>query len=126
MTSNKLESLRRGNSAKPFQSKLTPHLEFIRECRASRWPYDRIAEELMTRFGLRVAPSSIHAFVKARSVRRDVFTIVAESTPAPAQASTAPDDAIERLKAQATPRDATQAAWQFYDPSKPLEKLSHP
>lgn len=126
MTSNKLESLRRGNSAKPFQSKLTPHLEFIRECRASRWPYDRIAEELMTRFGLRVAPSSIHAFVKARSVRRDVFTIVSASAQAPAQTSTATDDAIERLKAQARPGDTAQTTWQFYDPSKPLEKLSHP
>ena len=34
---------------KPFQSKLRPHLEFIRECRAQEMSYPQIAAELRAR-----------------------------------------------------------------------------
>ncbi len=42
---------------KPFQSKLLPHLAFIRERRARRWSYVRIAAALREEHGLSVAPS---------------------------------------------------------------------
>lgn len=107
---------------KPFQSKLRPHLEFIRECRAQELSYPRIAVELRTRFGLSVAPSTIFAFVKVRSRRRSVVTLLA---PVPTGAAAAP---AERRMSVPPARPAVQAAastgWLFYDPSKPLEKIS--
>lgn len=128
MNSNKLESLRRGNSSKPFQSKLVPHLELIRALRASRTPYSQIAAEIEARFGLRIAASTIHAFVKARSRRRDVFTIFEplKEQITPAAAADVGVDAIEQFKRRAQKiGECTSDEWRFYDPNKPLEKISH-
>jgi hypothetical protein len=47
-----------------FQSKLEPYREFIRECRAKRWSYPRIAAALQESHGLSAAPSTIFSFVK--------------------------------------------------------------
>ena len=102
---------------KPFQSKLRPHVEFIRECRAQEMSYPRIAAELRSRFGLSAAPSTIFAFVKVRSRRR---AVIALPSPAPTRAaSAAPASLPTRSPAQA----AASANWLFYDPNKPLEKL---
>ena len=129
MSSNNLESLRRGNDAKPYQSQLVPHLEFIRTLRASRTPYSQISAEIETRFGLRIAPSTIHSFVRVRSVRRDVFTI-AETSQVPirpmAQINDSEVDPIERLKRSAEKiRGSTSGDWTFYNPNMPLEKKYH-
>ena len=59
----------------PFQSKLLPRADFIRECRAQRMSYPRIAAELNVRFGLQVAASTVFAFVKVRARRRTVFEL---------------------------------------------------
>ncbi len=109
---------------KPFQSKLRPHLEFIRECRAQDMSYPRIAAELRARFGLSAAPSTIFAFVKVRSRRR---AVIALPSPAPTRAaaeakSPAPSPTPTRPPAHA----AASAKWLFYDPNKPLEKLPSP
>lgn len=105
---------------KPFQSKLRPHLDFIRECRAQDMSYPRIAAELRARFGLSAAPSTIFAFVKVRSRRR---AVIALPSPAPTRAaSAAPAPLPTRPPAQA----AASANWLFYDPNKPLEKLPSP
>jgi hypothetical protein len=102
----------------------------IEELRARRVPYSRISAELIMRAGVKVAASTIHAFVKARSRRRDVFTI-ATSTARPPSATrslskTGSEDPIERLKALHTEQPTrTERAWSFFDPTKPLEKLSH-
>ena len=53
-----------------FQSKLEPYREFIRECRAKRWSYPRIAAALRETHGLSAAPSTIFSFVKVRAKRR--------------------------------------------------------
>jgi IS30 family transposase len=53
-----------------FQSKLEPYREFIRECRAKRWSYPRIAAALQESHGLSAAPSTIFSFVKVRARRR--------------------------------------------------------
>lgn len=61
---------------KPFQSKLLPHLAFIRVRRARRWSYTRIAAALREEHGLSVAPSTIFSFVKVRARRpRAVHTL---------------------------------------------------
>lgn len=64
-----------------FQSKLEPHLEFIRECRAKRWSYPRIAEALRVEHDLSVAPSSIFNFVKVRAKRRRLYTLPSMESP---------------------------------------------
>jgi hypothetical protein len=102
---------------KPFQSKLRPHLEFIRECRAREMSYPQIAVELRTRFGLSAAPSTIFAFVKVRARRRTVFTLPARG--AMATSSNARPEATHATP----PRPATAGNWLNYDPSRPLEKL---
>ena len=101
-------------SGRPFQSKLLPHLGFIRECRAQRMSYPRIAAELRTHFGLHSAPSTIFSFVKVRARRRPVFAL-----PESVGISTAP--AIPR-PAQPVPRAGVRSNWLSYDPAKPLEK----
>lgn len=104
---------------KPFQSKLVPHTEFIRDSRARGLGYREIAAELRSRFGLHTAPANIFSFVKVRARRRPVFalpqseiTSVAPSRPTPAAA-----------RVPARPPSAP-ANWLNYDPDKPLEKLT--
>ena len=101
---------------KPFQSKLLPHLDFIRECRVKRLSYPRIAAELHARFGMKTAPANIHSFVKVRPRRGNIITL---PTPTPSEAATRP--------AASRPDKFVQTAgirdhWKFYDPTKPLVK----
>jgi hypothetical protein len=58
-----------------FQSKLEPYREFIRECRAKRWSYPRIAAALREEHGLSAAPSTIFSFVKVRARRRRLYAL---------------------------------------------------
>ena len=106
---------------KPFQSKLRPHLEFIRECLMNEMSYPRIAAEMRARFGLSVAPSTIFAFVKVRSRRRDVITLLAPDAAQPRSVAPARNPAPT---ATAPVTTAPSAAWGFYDPDKPLERLT--
>ena len=64
-----------------FQSKLEPYLEFIRECRAKRWSYPRIATALREDHGLSVAPSTIFSFVKVRAKRRRLYALPPSDEP---------------------------------------------
>jgi IS30 family transposase len=70
---------------KPFQSKLEPFLELIREWRRQRWSYPRIAGVLREQHGMSVAPSTIFSFVKVRSRNRRIFALP-EAQPASAPA----------------------------------------
>lgn len=106
---------------KPFQSKLRPHLEFIRECRAQEMSYPQIAAELRARYGLSAAPSTIFAFVKVRARRRSVVTLLAPEPP-PAVAGSAQPAPPPKYVRPATKATAP-VTWNFYDPTKPLEKL---
>jgi hypothetical protein len=102
---------------KPFQSKLLPHTEFIRGCRAEGMGYRQIATELRTRFGMRTAPANVFSFVKVRARRRPVFAL-------PPRESAAIALAARSAAARVTPtRPTTDGNWLNYDPSKPLEKL---
>ena len=104
---------------KPFQSKLVPHTEFIRESRARGMGYREIAAELHSRFGLHTAPANIFSFVKVRARRRPVFSLPLRETSAAAPPRTAP--ALPRLPVRPP---AGAANWLNYDPDKPLEKLT--
>jgi len=53
--------------AKPFQSKLVPFTDLIRELRQKGKSYQQIAEILSTEHGMVTAASSIYGFVKVRS-----------------------------------------------------------
>ena len=64
-----------------FQSKLEPYREFIRECRAKRWSYPRIAAALWEDHGLSVAPSTIFSFVKVRAKRRRLYALPPSDEP---------------------------------------------
>jgi hypothetical protein len=64
-----------------FQSKLEPYREFIRECRAKRWSYPRIATALWEDYGLSVAPSTIFSFVKVRAKRRRLYALPPSDEP---------------------------------------------
>ena len=107
---------------KPFQSKLRPHLEFIRECRAQEMSYPHIAAELRTRFGVSAAPSTIFAFVKVRSQRRSVIALLASESARAAAASPQPQTPTKHVRP--TAKANAPASWIFYDPTKPLEKLN--
>jgi IS30 family transposase len=65
---------------KPFQSKLEPFLEQIRQWRCQRWSYPRIAEALHKEHGMAVAPSTIFSFVKVRAKGRKVFDLPSQET----------------------------------------------
>lgn len=62
---------------KPFQSKLEPFYEFIRECRIKRWSYQKIAEVLTTEKHLPVSANTVFSFVKVRAKRRRLYTLPA-------------------------------------------------
>ena len=53
--------------AKPFQSKLVPFTDLIRELRQKGKSYQQIAEILRTEHGMLTSASGIYGFVKVRS-----------------------------------------------------------
>ena len=55
---------------KPAASKLESYAELIHILRMRRWTYVQIAQALHDEFGLRVHPTTIHAFVKVRAKRK--------------------------------------------------------
>lgn len=52
------------------RSKLEPHEDVIRELRRKRKTYIQIAEFFGVHLGIRVAPSTVHAFLKVRDGRK--------------------------------------------------------
>ena len=60
---------------KPFQSKLEPFYEFIREGRSKRWSYQKIAEVLTNEKILSVSANAVFSFVKVRAKRRRLYAL---------------------------------------------------
>lgn len=60
---------------KPFQSKLEPFYEFIRECRIKRWSYARIAESITSQHGMTVSANAVFSFVKVRVKGRKLYRL---------------------------------------------------
>jgi hypothetical protein len=65
----------------PYQSKLIPHEDFIREGRAKRWSYPRIAAALLEQRGLKVGATTIFDFVKVRARKRRLVELPAQPSP---------------------------------------------
>lgn len=92
---------------KPFQSKLLPHLSFIRERRARRWSYVCIAAALCEEHGLSVAPSTVFSFVKVRSKRpRAVHALPEDGAQIPAISAEASQPAPTSPSSRPLPPDA--------------------
>ena len=80
----------------PYQSKLIPHEDFIREGRAKRWSYPQIAAELLAQHGLKAAPSTIFHFVKVRARKHRLVELPAKpSSQQPKTTSTMADGFFE-------------------------------
>jgi len=80
-------------AGKPFQSKLEPHRDFIEKARREGKSYVKIANLLLNEEHLKVAPSTIYSFVKVRSRRRRVVTMLPDETiftPPPARSVSPP------------------------------------
>lgn len=81
---------------RPAASKLEPYAELIRTLRQRRWTFQEVASALRDRFGLSVAPSTVHNFIKVRAHKKGVATLPAPATPSPtAQAPQRPRFNIE-------------------------------
>jgi IS30 family transposase len=92
---------------KPFQSKLEPFLELIRQWRCQRWSYPRIAEALRNEHGMTVAPSTVFSFVKVRATNRKVFAL-----PSSGSVST-----NRQLSSSSPTPEAKQRSKSFFDQS---------
>ena len=69
-------------SSKPFRSKFKPHRELIRELRRKRHTYQDIAGFFRAHLQLHVAPSTIHNFLKVRSLCHEPQVSTPEQAPA--------------------------------------------
>jgi hypothetical protein len=74
----------------PAASKLVPYAELIRQLRQRRWPYQRIADALRNDFGVSVAPSTIHAFVKVRAKQKGGLVMSPPNFPIPSASPAKP------------------------------------
>jgi hypothetical protein len=102
---------------KPFQSKLEPVTEIIRDLRRHRRSYRQIAQILRDEHGIVADRSSIWNYVKVRSKPRRGFAMLEETAVAP-RAVTNGQSAIERLKAKSAP--PVRKPIFTYDENKPL------
>ena len=106
---------------KPFQSKLEPVTEVIRDLRRQRKSYREIAQILRDEHGVAVDRTTIWSFVKVRSHPRRVITMTdAPAVVAVKRTSSVAEgrDAIAALKAKPT---AIPKKLVFtYDEDKPL------
>jgi len=134
------ETIRQLLDAVPHRSpsKLEPHAAVIRELRKKRRTYSEIAQFLEQHLQLRVAPSTLHYFVKSRAKQareqkaseRELLEPapaaapqepVAPAKPAPEKTSTgdAVRDRIRALKNKPVPAAIEPARFEF-DPDRPL------
>jgi IS30 family transposase len=65
----KIRTLIEQTPEKPPRSKLEPHEDLIRELRRKRCTYQEIAQFFAEHLNLKVAPSTIYAFVRVRARR---------------------------------------------------------
>jgi hypothetical protein len=61
---------------KPFKSKLLKYEEFIRKARQEGVSYKEIAAQLYKLYGVKAGHNTIFSFVKVRSKKRKVFTML--------------------------------------------------
>jgi hypothetical protein len=114
---SKISPSLRGN---PYQSKLEPFADFIRDWRRRRKSYRLIAQMLRDEHGVVTDHTSIWNYVKVRSRSRPVYTMT-ENTDRQRQTLSALDP-ISRLKAKPVP-PPKEPIFQ-YDENKPLTLIN--
>lgn len=85
-TEEKINDFLARAETRPAASKLDAYHELIRTLRQRRWTYKEIASALRDEFGVKAAPSTIHAFVKVRAQKKAVASLPPpdhEPTPPP-------------------------------------------
>jgi IS30 family transposase len=102
---------------KPFQSKLEPFAEIIRDLRRHRKSYRQIAQILRDEHGVVADRSTIWNYVKVRSKPRRDFAMLEEPS-ALSRTAVSSRSAIELLKAKPLP-PAKKPIFTF-DENKPL------
>lgn len=113
MVNHRLPSTR----GKPFQSKLEPLAEIIRDLRRHRKSYRQIAQILRDEHGIVADRSTIWNYVKVRSKPRRDFAMLEDSS-AVSRTAVNGRSAIELLKAKPLP-PAKKPIFTF-DENKPL------
>jgi hypothetical protein len=114
---SKISPSARGN---PYQSKLEPFADLIRDWRRRRKSYRLIARMLRDEHGVVTDHTSVWSYVKVRSSSRPVYTMTEDTArkhPAPSAL-----DPIARLKAKPAPAPATPIFQ--YDENKPLTLIN--
>jgi IS30 family transposase len=106
---------------KPFQSKLEPVAEIIRDLRRHRKSYRQIAQVLRDEHGILVDRSTIWNYVKVRSKPRRDFVML-EDASAISRTAASSRSAIELLKAKPLP-PAKKPLFTF-DENKPLTLIT--
>jgi hypothetical protein len=113
---------------RPPRSKLEPHTEVIRQLRRKGRTYKEIAFFFALHLNIKVAPSTIHAFVRVRArrgERRPVeFSAGSQPTPFQSHASSAGSDVeirkrIEELKRRKPLKEPETPRFE-YDENEPL------
>ncbi len=113
------------------RSKLEPHADIIRDLRQKGRTYEEVAQFFAERLNLKVAPSTIHAFVRVRARRHQRLRIELPSAGNSGQSDFAgSNDAevrrrIEELKRRPE-QDETEKPRFQYDEDKPLELVREP
>jgi hypothetical protein len=103
---------------KPFQSKLEPVAQVIRDLRRHRKSYREIAQILRDEHGVAVDRTTIWSFVKVRSNPRRIVAMADESAPLAIRREIRSFDAIAALKAKPAP--AVKKPLFIYDENQPL------
>jgi hypothetical protein len=108
---------------KPPRSKLEPHRELIRELRRKGRTYREVARLFNDRFGLYVAPSTLHSFVKVRAKHRKRLQFELPTSEL-AEADSSALDRVAALKGKPVVRTAKPARFVFRE-SEPLTLTSN-
>jgi hypothetical protein len=102
---------------KPFQSKLEPFYGYIRDCRAKRWSYARIAEAITREHTMSVSANAVFSFVKVRAKGRKLYTLPAKMNSGSSQA--------QRGNSETTGDDLMGPADSFFTPPDETSKPAH-
>ena len=103
---------------KPYQSKLIEYEDFIRKARKEGMSYNKIAVELFERFGFKTGHNTVFSFVKVRSKKRKVYTMLNSELKKDGISSNPKINSIDKIK------DVESFYWGekvfTYDRSKPI------
>ncbi len=127
---DKIRTVLEGTPDKPPRSKLEPHQDVIRELRRKGRTYEDIAQFFAVHLDLKVAPSTIYAFVQVRARRRRrvrAELLPATTKPASSDLRTGATDAdvrrrIEELK-QRLPVEESEKPSFHYNENEPLHLI---